>query len=188
MAFTLALVGCESALHAWYTGEVQLVLLPFPVTSFVSGLTSLRVRTTTQTQKVQYREGRAASQACYLLPTNLPEQYQVSHQCVVIAHLERTTHVSKYRFVPCIPMCPPQNSKCNVTWPSNVINAAPHLPTTKNVKMKIHAPKKKHSKEVGDTCNSSASKKAQVYGPTLLSQAGATGIDVTWRKTFSQGA
>ena len=64
----------------------------------------------------------------------------------------------------------------------------PHLPTTKNVKMKIHAPKTKHSKDSGDTCDSSASKKAQVYDPTLLSQAGATSIDVTWRKTFSQGA
>ena len=127
--------------------------LPFPVTSFVS-VSRPAVGTTTQTQKAQYREGRAASQACYLLPT----------------------------------MCPPQNSKCNVTWPSNAINSAPHLPTTINVKMKIHAPKTKHSKDVGDTCNSSASKKAQVYGPTLLSHAGATSNDVTWRKTFSQGA
>ena len=58
----------------------------------------------------------------------------------------------------------------------------------KIVNMKIHAPTTKHSKDVGDTCNSSASKKAQVYGPTLLSQAGATGIDVTWRKTLSQSA
>ena len=36
----------------------------------------------------------------------------------------------------------------------------------KIVNMKIHAPTTKHSKDVGDTCNSSASKKAQVYGPT----------------------
>ena len=144
----------------------------------------LRVRTTTQTQKVHYRERRSASRACYLLPTNLPEQYQVSHQCASSAHLERTAHVSKYRFVPCIPMCPSQNFRCIIASPSNVTNAAPLMRTMKNVNIKIHAPTAKQSNDVGDTCECSASEQAQVCDPTPLWQAGATSIDVTWRKTF----
>ena len=82
----------------------------------------LRVRITTQKQKVQYREGRAASRACDLLPTNLPIHNQVSHQCAGIAHLE--TQLTSQNIVL---MCPPQNFKCDITWPSNEINAAPHL-------------------------------------------------------------
>ena len=124
----------------------------------------LRVRSTTQTQKVHYRERRSASRACYLPPTNLPEQYQASHQCAGSAHLERTTHVPKYRFNPCILMCPSQNLRCIIASPSNV----------------------KQSKDAGDTCECSASEQAQVYDPTPLSQAGDPGIGVTWRKTFSQ--
>ena len=77
-----------------------------------------------------------------------------------------TAHASKYRFNPCIPMCPSQNFRCNVTWLSIVINAAPHLSTTKNVNIKIHAPTAKQSKDVGDTCECSASEKAQVCDPT----------------------
>ena len=66
----------------------------------------LRVRITTQTQKVQHREGRTASQACCLLPTNLPEQYQVSCQCASIANLE--TQLTCQNIVL---MCPPHNFK-----------------------------------------------------------------------------
>ena len=186
MAFTLAFACCESALHAWYIGEVQLVLPPFPSDVFCVGLTSCGYGPPRQRRRYNIGKGELPS---VLSSPNQPSR-TISSIPSMCCHCDSRTHRSRVK-IPIRsmhPMCPPENSKCNVTWPSNVINAAPHLPTTKNVKMKIHAPKTKHSRDSGDTCDSSASKKAQVYGPTLLSQAGATSTDVTWRKTCSQGA
>ena len=160
---------------------------PFPSDVFCVGLTSCGYGPPRKRRRHSIVKGQRPPKRAIF--SNQPSR-TISSIPSMCGHCDSRTHQSRVK-IPIRsmhPMCPPQNSKCNVTWPSNVINAAPHLPTTKNVKMKIHAPMTKHSKDVGDTCNSSASNKAQVYGPTLLSQAGATGIGVTWRKTFSQGA